>query len=57
MGSVKNLTIMALLIGISFVMSTASADHDSDHEYDFRVSDDPGDEMSVDPEASIELKV
>ena len=48
---------MALLIGLSFVMSTASADHDSEHEYDFRVSDDPGDEGFVDPEASIELKV
>jgi hypothetical protein len=48
---------MALLIGISFVMSAASADHDSNHEYDFRISDDPGNEGSVDPEASIELKV
>ena len=57
MDSVKTLTIMALLIGLSFVMSTASADHDSEHEYDFRVSDDPGDEGFVDPEASIELKV
>ncbi|SVC46838.1 uncharacterized protein METZ01_LOCUS299692, partial [marine metagenome] len=38
-------------------MGAASADHDTDHEYDFRIDDETGDEGFVDPESSIELKV
>ncbi len=48
---------MALLVSIGFLMSVASADHNTDHEYDFRIDDETGDEGWVDPEGSIELKV
>ena len=55
MNSVRTLAFLALLV--SFLMSAASADHDTDHEYDFRIDDETGDEGFVDPESSIELKV
>ena len=55
MNSVRTLAFLALLV--SFLMGAASADHDTDHEYDFRIDDETGDEGFVDPESSIELKV
>ena len=48
---------MTLLVSIGFLMGVASADHNTDHEYDFRIDDETGDEGDVDPEDSIELKV
>ena len=54
MDTTRILTLTALLIGISFVISNGSAE---DAEFDFRFDEPTDGEDSVDPEATVELKV
>ena len=54
MGLMKTWTLLAFLISVSFVISNASADDD---EFDFRFDDPADGEGSIDPEATIDLKV
>ena len=54
MDTTRILTLMALLISISFVIGNSSAE---DAEFDFRFDEPTDGEDSVDPEDTVELKV